>query len=48
MEGWLDISHLDFNGTLKIQNCSNLEHVKLPKELNEIAISGASNFPLPR
>lgn len=47
MEGSLDISHLDFNGTLKIQNCSNLEHVKLPKELNEIAISGASNFSPP-
>ncbi len=47
VEGSLDISHLDFNGTLKIQNCSNLEHVKLPKELKEVAISGAYNFTPP-
>lgn len=44
VDGPIDLSHIDFKNNLRVINCSNLEHLKLPEELNEIVIQGAWNF----
>ncbi|WP_148038917.1 hypothetical protein [Proteiniphilum sp. X52] len=44
VDGTLDLSHIDFSNNLMVQNCSNLEYLKLPEELNEIVVQGARNF----
>ncbi len=43
-DGTLDLSHIDFSNNLWVENCSNLEYLKLPEELNEIVVRGAWNF----